>query len=277
MREGHTLWMDNITDTAWNRRYDLLGQRAAQAHRSLWNTIACGAGPQQDVPIRVWAQSDPPGWDTPDGEWVKVQKRSAIDALHLGGWWVRDAMLRRFTFPAGTTLAPGATVTVHVGTGTNGGSELFWGLRTTVFENAGDDRDLGDGAYLFDPKGDLRGWMLYPCLVACTDPYQGSLGVTARPRRPERVLIRNHSDRPVDLDGYALAIRGSSFPFGQSSVLEPGETMTVFMQGGPDRDSGGVRHLGVAGYALPDSGGWVRVSTFSEVSLACDAWGSGAC
>jgi hypothetical protein len=277
MREGHTLWMDNTADTAWNRRYDLLGQRAAQAHRHLWNPSTCGDGPQQHVPIRLWAQSDPPGRDTPDGEYVKIQNRSATETLDVGHWWVRDAMLRRFTFPAGTTVAPGATVTLHVGRGADGPADLFWGLRGTAFENAGDPRDLGDGAYLFDPEGDLRAWMLYPCLTACGDPYLGALEVTAEPRRPERVLIRNASGGPVDLYGYALAIRGSLFGFDEGSVLGPGETMTVYMQGSRSEDSRLVRHLGRDGYALPDAGGWVRVSTFTGISLGCDDWGSGSC
>jgi endonuclease YncB( thermonuclease family) len=278
MREGHTLWMDSTSETAWNRRYDLLGQRAAQAGRNLWNPVTCGDGPQQHVPIRIWAQSDPPGRDTPDGEFVKIQNRSATETLHLGGWWLRDAMLRRFTLPAGTAVAPGATVTLHVGRGVNNGGDLFWGLRTTVFENAGDRRQLGDGAYLFDPKGDLRAWMLYPCLTGCGDPLSlGALEVTAQPRRPERVLIRNISGNPFDLYGYALAIRGSMFPFGEDSVLGPGETMTVSMQGSRAEDSRLDKHLGVDGYELPDRGGWVRVTSFSEVSLACDAWGSGSC
>jgi endonuclease YncB( thermonuclease family) len=277
MREGHTLWMDNTTDTAWNRRYDLDGQLAARAQRNLWNTTACGAGPQQEVPIRVWALSDPPGRDTADGEWIKVQNRSATEALRLGGWWVRDAMLRRFTFPAGTTVAPGATATVHVGSGSSGGNDFFWGLPTTIFENASDHRGLGDGAYLFDPQGDLRAWMLYPCLTACSDPYLGALEVTARPRRPERVLIRNRGAGPVDLYGYGLSFEGSTFELDQGAVLEPGEGMTVFMQGSPARDSHGVRHLGEHGYVLPDKGGWVSVGALNGVVLACDAWGSGSC
>jgi len=277
MREGHTLWMDSTSDTAWNRRYDLLGQRAALAHRHLWDPVTCGDGPQQHVPIRIWAQSDPPGRDTPNGEFVKVQNRSATETLHLGHWWVRDAMLRRFTFPAGTTVAPGATITLHVGGGADGAGDLFWGLRSTVFENASDPRDLGDGAYLFDPKGDLRAWMLYPCLTACADPYQGALEVAAQPRRPERVLIRNASGGPVDLYGYALAIRGSMFPFGEDSVLGPGETMTVSMQGSRAEDSRLDKHLGADGYELPDRGGWVRVGAFNGTALACDAWGSGSC
>jgi endonuclease YncB( thermonuclease family) len=277
MREGHTLWLDSITDTAWNHRYNVLGQHAAQAHRNLWSTATCGAGPQQPLPIRVWVLSDPPRVDRPDGEWVKVQNRSATEPLRLAGWWLRDAMLRRFTFPAGTTVAPGATATLHVGAGARSGNDFFWGLRTTAFENAGDERDLGDGAYLFDPQGDLRAWMLYPCAVACSDPNQGALDVTVEPGRSERVAIRNRAARPVDLYGYVLAIQGSTFAFAEGTVLEPGETLTVYMQGDPRDDTRDVRYLGFQGFALPDAGGFARVSTFDGISLACAAWGSGSC
>ena len=81
----------------------------------------------------------------------------------------------------------------------------------------------------------------------------------------------------VDLYGYALAIRGSAFPFDEGSALAPGETMTVFMQGSRSEDSRLERHLGAGGYLLPDAGGWVRLSAFNGVTLACDAWGAGAC
>ena len=60
-------------------------------------------------------------------------------------------------------------------------------------------------------------------------------------------------------------------------MLQPGEVLTVFMQGSPDQDSRDVRYLGLGGYALPDAGGWVRVSAFAGVSPACAAWGDGAC
>ena len=43
-----------------------------------------------------------------------------------------------------------------------------WTLAHPMFENPPPDgRALGDGAYLFDPQGDLRAWMMYPCYVNC--------------------------------------------------------------------------------------------------------------
>jgi hypothetical protein len=166
---------------------------------------------------------------------------------------------------------------LHVGRGTSSGNDFYWALGNTAFENAGDARDLGDGAYLFDPKGDLRAWMLYPCLVACSDPYQGALQVAAHPRRPESATIRNVSGQPVDLYGYAFTIEGTTAPFAPGTILQPGETMTFFPQGSPDQDTRDERHLGLDGYALPDAGGWVSVSAFNQVALGCDAWGSGRC
>ena len=277
MREGRTLFMNDVYDTAWNYRYDLLGQQAAQKHRNMWNTTACGAGPQQNLPVRVWAQSDPFGVDSAAGEWIKVQNRSATETLDLGHWWVRDAMLRRFTFPAGTRVAPGDTVTVHVGSGQSTARDFFWGLNITIFENSGDNRNLGDGAYLFDPQGDLRAWMLYPCLVACSDPNQGALDVTADPRRSERVMVHNPGGAPIDLYGYALEISRQQYAFPEGAVIQPGGTITVYMQGDPSDDTATTLHAGQSGLVMPNSGGWAAVTTFGEIKLACDAWGDGSC
>ena len=46
---------------------------------------------------------------------------------------------------------------MHVGRGANSATDLYWGLGETIFENATNDKKkAGDGAYLFDPKGNLR-------------------------------------------------------------------------------------------------------------------------
>jgi hypothetical protein len=210
---------------------------------------------------------------------VKVQNLSATDTLHLGRWWVRDAMLRRFTFPDGTDLAPGATLTLHVGSGQASPGDLFWGLPRPIFENAygTPGRDLGDGAYLFDPQGDLRGWLIYPCLVDCTDPLAGAVTVQAYPRAPEHVVVRNVSSAAVDLYGYALSVPGSAYAFGQPTVLAPGAALTVTVQGDPRRDTAGTHAMGLDGYKLPDAGGVVRLVTFSYIVVACDSWGNGRC
>jgi hypothetical protein len=173
-------------------------------------------------------------------------------------------------------LEPGHTITVHVGHGQNVGDAFYWGLPGTIFENSVNGGNVGDGAYLFDPQGDLRYDQVYPCLVACTDPLQGAVQITAHAIGPEYALVRNISSRPIDLYGYELRTPGG-YAFGSDSVLQPGEQIEIDVKGNPSRDTHRVRHMGIDGAYLPDSGGALKVTTFDEIVLACDSWGSGHC
>jgi micrococcal nuclease len=89
--------------------------------------------------------------------------------VQIGGWWVRDSALRRYTFPAGTAVPAKGAVYVHVGRGKATATHKYWGLPAPAFDNPTTDAlAIGDGGYLFDPRGDLRAWMIYPCVLACT-------------------------------------------------------------------------------------------------------------
>jgi endonuclease YncB( thermonuclease family) len=276
MARGVTLWMHVAKETAWNRRYNSLGQRAAHKHVGLWNPTTCGSGPAQNVPLKVWVMSDPLGEDTVDGEYIAVRNLSSTASVPLARWWVRDSGLRRYRFPRGTVLAPGHTITVHSGHGRHVGDTFFWGLPGTVFENSANGGDAGDGAYLFDPHGDLRSYLVYPCLIACSDPNQAALRVTAHALGRESVLVRNISNHPVDLYGYELRTPGG-YGFGHDSVLAPGETMEIDVKGDSSEDTHLLRHMGINGPYLPDRGGAVSVTTFDEIVLDCDSWGAGHC
>jgi hypothetical protein len=119
--------------------------------------------------------------------------------------------------------------------------------------------------------------MTYPCVVACTDPAQGAFTVTAQPRGDESVRVRNVSDRPIDLYGYMLAKKSYSYAFGPDSVVQPGETLTLEVGGDPADDTRLRRHWGLRSTILHDGGDAVALETFSEIVLACDAWGSVSC
>jgi endonuclease YncB( thermonuclease family) len=277
--EGHALWMPLSTETAWNPRYNQATQEAAQKHVNLFNPTYCGNGPSQDVPLKMWVSSDPVGADTAfvNGEFFKVLNQSPARSIALGHWWVRDADHRRYTIPAGTVLAPGETLTVYAGRGTNHGNSLYWGLTAPPFQNPGTSQHLGDGGYLFDPQGDLRAYMIYPCVVACTSPDQGAVRLIAHPEKPEYADFVNVSGHPVDLYGYAMWQSGSSYPFGTNSLLDPGQRMRVYIAGDPSNNTRFTRFWGRQGYKLPDSGGWLKLQTFDYITLACDSWGSGHC
>lgn len=273
MAEGLTIAMPGETDWAWNRTYSELGQQAAQRHIGMWDPTTCGVGPSQDVPMRLWVNWDPPGIDRehPNWEWIKVQNLSATTPLRLGRWWVRDSMDRRFTFPPRTVLAPGATATVHVGRGHRRGDSFYWGFRNQIFQN------VGDGGYLFDPQGDLRAYMVYPCVFACWDQNQGAIQLSVQTRGRQYVRLTDVSNHPVDLYGYILLKHGRPYDFGPNSVLQPGQTMQVDVIGRRAQDTQFERHWGMSHPILSASGDTVKLLTFSNITVACSAWGDARC
>ena len=288
LREGHALWSPNPVEDAWNASYNRLAQRAARAKRRLWNPRACAPGPVQAADLRVGVQWDADGDDRTNlnGEYVRVTHRGGGGPVRLSGWHVRDATLRRFVFPRGTVLRPGRSVTVHVGRGDDLGARLFWGLRSPVFEAIDNpntaSQGMGDGAYLFDPHGDLRASSVYPCRHACANPARGRVQMTVNYRRAdEYVLLRNVSAAPVDLDGqvvktsmqrsYDLGARGLP------TVLAPGETLRLDTGGDPAGDTRLRRHWGLAPPVLDDRGAGVALLTLTGLPTACYAWGAGRC
>ena len=271
LSEGHALWLPNRQEWAWNAGYSALAEQAAAGQAGIWSPAYCGLGPSDASPLRVIARAE-------DGEWIRIRNQDALNEVHLGGWWVRDSALRRYVFPDWATLPPGESLTVYVGGGTDTWTEFFWDVRTPIFENpTGGERAMGDGAYLFDPQGDLRASMTYPCRIACTDPYQGAVAVTADPRGRESVTVRNVAAFAVDLDGYRLQSPPYSYAFPRDSVLEPGEEMTIDVQGDPAEDSRLEKHWGETGPILNNGGDKVLVSSFRGVALACYAYGSASC
>lgn len=60
------------------------------------------------------------------------------EPLDLSGATVRDAAGRTYTFPDGTTLEPGATLTLHTGSGTDTDTDLYWGSGSPIWNNDGD-------------------------------------------------------------------------------------------------------------------------------------------
>jgi endonuclease YncB( thermonuclease family) len=279
LSRGLVLWLHHIKDKDLNERYNRLEQQAAARGAGLWSGDDCGAGPSQEAALQLRVFSDPLGEDTDvNDEWVRVTNTGAT-AVPLGGWYLGNAgpKSERFPFPAGTTIGPGESLTVHTGNGTGGGGRFYRGIGHTIFENSYNGFGAGDAAYLVDPDGDVRAHMIYPCLFRCTDPRTGDVQVTANAvRGPERVDIRNISDTPIDLFGYQLRVKGN-YAFDRDSVLAPGETMSVFIKGDPSEDTRLEKHIGYPGAYMRDAGGTARVSTFDEIDLACDFWGDGDC
>jgi len=87
-------------------------------------------------------QFDPPGDDdltnsALNKEWVQIRNFGA-KPWDLSGWSIRDITGYKFKFPAGFTVKPGVTVTIHTGSGSNRALHLFWGQGSYVWNNTGD-------------------------------------------------------------------------------------------------------------------------------------------
>jgi endonuclease YncB( thermonuclease family) len=273
MAEGHALWLPNRRENAWNADYARHGEYAASKQRGIWNPTYCGLGPNDESQLRVTVNGDQ---RLAGGEWVRIRNLDPVNTVPLGGWWLRDSSLQRYTFPDWVTLPPGETVTVYVNEGVDTWTELFWGLSSTVFDNTGAG-GMGDGAYLFDPHGDLRAYMTYPCTRACADPYAGALEVTAKPAGREWVTVTNVASYAVDLDGYKLSSPPYGYAFPRGSVLQPGEEMRIYTTGDPAEDTALEKYWGEVGPILNNGGDKVRLSSLREIQLDCYAYGSGSC
>src|SRR4051794_763610 len=231
VREGHALWLPNRRESAPNAAYSALAEQAAAERLNMWNPTACGAGPSQTAGgLALWVNANANGVDARhlNGEWIKIRNLDAAAAVPLGGWWVRDSFSKRYVFPPWAVIPPGGTVTVHVGRGRSHGRTFYWGSRSAVFENPVlGRRTMGDGGYLFDPQGDLRAWMQYPCRSGCTDAAQGLLVLRARARGRESVTLRNVGAIPVPLEGYRLESPPYVRFFRPGTILPPGAVLRV--------------------------------------------------
>ncbi|WP_051324791.1 lamin tail domain-containing protein [Candidatus Solirubrobacter pratensis] len=296
LQAGLALWLPNAVEHAHNADYSALSQAAAAAHLGLYAPSSCGAGPDDDIPLAVDVNWDADGADGADlnGEWVQIRNLGARP-LALAGWWLRDSWLRvspqpphrpGYEFPAPAVIPPGGAVRVHSGCGADDASAFHWCQKGGVFDNASTDgRHMGDGAYLFDPQGDLRASEIYPCLVACQDPLQGKVRIAAHPTTPESISVSNAGTEPVDLTGHVVKLHLRhrpgrfifSYAFPVGSVIAPGQTMELLPQGSPAADEPLVKHLARRPYALADTGGAVSLRSFTDVVVDCYAWGDGGC
>ena len=67
-----------------------------------------------------------------------VFENAGTETLDLSEWTVEDEAGKRYAIPDGVTLAPGETLTLRTGSGTDTGDELYWGAGSPVWNNGGD-------------------------------------------------------------------------------------------------------------------------------------------
>jgi len=289
IREGHGLWLPNGEEWAWNGTYSKLAAQAQRTGKRLWNSRACGAGPSQSSPLRMKLKWDAANNDANNvnGEWVRITNLGTRD-VSLRGWWLRDSYLRGklkgrkkgrgFQFPKGAVVKAGKSITVFAGKGGNGGRKFHWGLGDAPFENATNDKKkVGDGAYLFDPDGDIRAFVQYPCRAgACRDPLAGRVDIRANFRGEEYITVRNTTDQVIDLNEYEI----ESVPwfFELNGVkLQPRQSLILYVGRGGRRGDAVIKNWGFRVGLLGDRKDAVTLRNPFGAPVVCHSWGGVRC
>ncbi len=70
-------------------------------------------------------------------EYVVLQNTGETE-LDMGGWTIRDAAGNAYVVPETFELPPDASLTLYTGSGTDSGTELYWGTDSAVWNNGGD-------------------------------------------------------------------------------------------------------------------------------------------
>ena len=276
--EGHALSLPNSAEYVWNAEYSRLADQAAAKGRNLWSPTYCGAGPSDASPLKSRSTPTPMAptatTSTASGSGSATSIPSTTSTSAAGGCATppcTGTCSRTTRRSRRTTASP-----LYVGSGTSTWTDFYWRSRKPIFDNIA-GHDMGDGAYLFDMQGDLRASMTYPCRIACADPNQGAITISAHPSGREYVTLRNVTSGPVDLQNYRLETPPYAYAFGRDALLGPGEAMTIDVRGEPAQDTGLHKYWGKTGAILNNGGDKLRLATFRGVVIGCYAYGTARC
>ncbi|MEZ5382723.1 MAG: lamin tail domain-containing protein [Microthrixaceae bacterium] len=141
-------------DTAQSQRLEAAQRGAQRREIGQWASDACGEPQEHEGDLSIGElQADAPGNDdnnSLNGEWVEVANLGQA-SVGLEGWALKDTSAsHRYTFPAGFTLEPGATVRISSGCGTDSRRRLYWCVKGSAVWN-----NDADTAYLLDPSGNI--------------------------------------------------------------------------------------------------------------------------
>jgi hypothetical protein len=137
-------------DVGNDDRYALLQFAAEREGLGLWAPDACGppAAPSS-IAVEVHANAEGDDNTNLNDEWVRFTN-TGDGSLDLEGWGVKDeSAIHRHTFGP-LVLAPGASVTLRTGCGTDAEADVFWCQQGSAVWN-----NDGDTVFLLDPVGNI--------------------------------------------------------------------------------------------------------------------------
>lgn len=288
LRNGDVMWLVHPTEPARVAAYHRYMQEAMAKHIGLWDNDACGTGPAPSANLRMWLNYEANGADTAvkNGEWMRIQNLGPGD-VPIAGWKLRNASKsfdhggNYYTFPAGSVVPAGRTITFYFGSGLTdpAAGNFYLGVQDTQYlPNVTDPKKgyPGRSIYLLDPQYDFRFVADYPCLVSCpTPPAVGIAQVQETGTEYVDLRVKPGVGSAVDLSGVVVENDGWTKEIAPGTMLNPGETLRVWCdQGGTDtrlEQFWGAR----SGTMLEDSGDTVVLRTAQSQVLDTATWGSG--
>jgi competence protein ComEC len=132
--------VDLGTTTAVSARVTLDGERVRDVTATATSTpVADGGTATPDTLAIAAINADAEGDDAENLNDEYIILENTGDApLELGGWTVSDEAGKTYTVPDGVTLAAGAQLTLHSGSGTDTETDRYWGQGSPVWNNGGD-------------------------------------------------------------------------------------------------------------------------------------------
>ncbi len=100
-------------------------------------TTGQGSGSGELALASVHADAEGSDRDNLNDEYI-VLENTGDGPLDMSGWTLSDEAGATYTIPDGTTLAAGATITIHTGSGTDTETDLYWGSGSPIWNNGGD-------------------------------------------------------------------------------------------------------------------------------------------
>ncbi len=298
LEEGYVWWKPESLEPAHNESYHVAAEVGMRAGGPLYNPNyhlgPCKEGPAQSTPVSLSLKYNgysPVHGNYVNGEYARV-RNGGDTALSLAGWTIRDSShVMTFTFPKGAVVKAHSSVVVRAGKGTASGTTFYMGRTKNPFPDPVYSVAYpGDGLYLLDPDGDVRSYMLYPCVTTCTSGVKDKITVTVQYDAPgndaenpngEYVQIQRASGvSSVSLAGYVV----ERYPYNRilpaGTVLDAKHpTLRVRSGIGKDNVTGSIMsvYMGVDHGMLGNTGGSVVVRDLVNARFACVAWGSTRC
>ena len=182
---------------------------------------------------------DAPGSDgsNPNGEWFTIRNSSESEQ-NLRNWKLVVGPYQLVSL-ADRPIAPGETITVFMGEGTNTVDTIYWGKSSGILYNSGSraiellapDREIAD-AHSWG-SADVGADQGVGAAVTLSVNYDAAGSDGSNPNG-EWVNVVNNSSSTISLDGYSLYTDGTSYDFDAGDTLDAGERMRVYRGTGAD-------------------------------------------